>query len=159
MEQQNYNIDKNTANDLLNNVLDSCNIPPSSKSIEKIMLKRSIEVKPIIFFKYISIILLLFCICTPLLFRPDPTFSLVTKSKNVVVSSHNLYEGFFVMSLSGEADYKNIYAKKDDGAIIFPDTSDSSTGVVIFPYNGDSLNIYIPTMSGECIQAVLHEKK
>lgn len=158
-EQPNYNIDKNTANDLLSNVLQSCNIPSPSKSIDQIMLKRSLEVRPIIFLKFVSIILLIVCICAPLCFKPDPSFSLVTKSKNVIVASHNLYNECFVMSLSGEADYKNIYARKNDGAIIFPDTSDSSTGIVIFPYNGDSLNIYIPTMSGECIQAVLHEHK
>lgn len=158
MMQKNYNIDKDTANDLLNSVLDSCNIPQPSKPMDKMILKRNLNVKPFKILKYVSVLLLIFCICAPLFFKPDPSFSLIQSSNTVVVSSHSLYENCFIMTLSGDADYKNIYAKKEGGAIIFPDTSDSLTGVVVFPYNGDPLNIFIPTMSGECIQAVLHEK-
>jgi len=158
-EQPIHNLDKNKVNDLLENVLDSCDIPSSSKSLDSIMLKRKLESKPLLIFKYVSLAFLILAICTPLAFRPDPDFSIVSKSPTVAVTNHSLYESCFVMTLIGDADYKNIYAKKDDGTIILPDTADDENGVVIFPYNGDSLNIYIPTVNGTYIQAVLHEKK
>lgn len=158
-EQHNYSLDKQTANDLLNNVLDSCNIPPSPKTIESLILKRKLEKKPIVILMHIAFLFLIIAICTPLFFRGDSDFQIVSGSKNVVVSSHMLYDDCFVMTLSGGADYAGIHAKKDDGSIIYPDTYDPATGLVIFPYNGASLNIYIPTVNGECIQAVLHESK
>lgn len=156
-EQSNFNLNKDKTNQMLENILESCNIPPSSESLDSIMLKRSIEKKPLIALKIIAAIFLVVSVITPLAFRKDPNFSLLTNSRNVAVNTHNLYEDCFIMTLSGSADYSNIYAKKDDGAIIFPDEVDSASGLVIFPYNGEALNISIPTTSGECVQAILHE--
>lgn len=158
-DQTKVTLDKKAANNILNNVLESCNIPPSSESMDKIMKKRAIERTPLIVLKYIALVFLIVAAISPLFFRRDPDFKVVSASKTVVVSSHSLYDDCFIMVLTGAADYKNISAKKNDGAVIFPDTVDSSSGLVIFPYNGDALNIYIPTLSGECIQAVLNETK
>lgn len=157
----NYNniADKETANELLNNIFESCNISPSSKSLDTVMKKRQAERRPLFIMKMVSAIFLVLTVLTPLAFRRDPSFDIVSSSKTVAVTSHSLYDDCFVMTLSGDADYSNIYAKKNDGAIIFPDKLETSSGLVIFPYNGNELNIYIPTASGECIQAILHEAK
>lgn len=148
-----------TASEMLNNILDSCNIPPAAESLDKIMLKRSLEKKPLRILKVTAAFFLVIAVLTPLTFRQDPQFSVLTRSRNVAINSHNLYEDCFIMTLSGSADYKNIYARKNDGAIIFPDQIDRTSGLVIFPYNGEALNIFIPTTGGECIQAVLNESK
>lgn len=159
LEHPNYNLDSDAANALLNNVLDSCNIPPSSKTIEEVVLKRELERKPISILKYIAIVFLVLSVLAPLCFNKDPQFSVIEASKTVAVTSHTLYEDCFVMTLSGDADYGNINSRKNDGALIFPDKIDEASGLVIFPYNGEALNIYIPTKSGGCIQAVLNEIK
>lgn len=159
MSEPKYNLDNSTANELLNNVLDSCNIPPSPKSLDEVMFKRNLEKKPLAFAKYLAVLFLILVVISPLFFKRDPNFSVVTTSKHVAVSSHALYEDCFVMTLTGSADYDSIYARKNDGAYIFPDSIDNTSGLVIFPYNGDALNIYIPTKNGETIQAVLNETK
>jgi len=154
-----YTLDKETANGLLNNVLDSCNIPPSSDSLNERMLKSSLERKPIVFFKALAVFCMIVAIISPLAFKADETFSLVKKSNNVAISSHILYENCFILTLTGDVDYTDVKAKKNDGAIIFPDQIDETTGLVIFPYDGDALNIYIKARNGGYIQAVLNEKK
>jgi len=150
-------LDKEEASNILNNVLDTCNISPSQDSLDKIMKKRAREKRPLAILKYIAALFLIVAVISPLFFKRDKDFKVVTASKTVAVSSHSLYEDCFIMILTGDADFKNIHAKKNDGAVIFPDEVDKASGLVIFPYNGDALNIYIPTNSGECIQAVLNE--
>ncbi|MDO4187863.1 MAG: hypothetical protein Q4D29_02635 [Lachnospiraceae bacterium] len=155
----NYNLDKSKANDMLNNILDSCNIPPSSENIETIMMKKKLERKPLVILLHIAVLFLILVVLSPLAFKEDPNFTVIKTSKTVVVADHVLYDDCFVLTLSGAADYKNIHAAKYDGALIYPDVIDETTGLVIFPYKGDALNIYIPTNSGECIQAVLNENR
>lgn len=158
-ETTKHSLDKNQANELLNNVLDSCNIPPSSKTLNETMIQSKLARKPLGILKFVAVIFIILAVISPLFFRKDPDFALVKGAETVAVSSHILYDDCFILSLTGDADYSNINAKKNDGAIIFPDKIDEATGLVIFPYNGEALNIYIPAKSGGCIQAVLNEKK
>jgi len=152
-------LNQDKANEILNNVFDSCNIPPSSKSFEEIMAENYRKRIPLAVYKFIATLFMFAAVLVPFLFKPDPNFRLTAYDKNVVVTSHNLYDSCFIMTLTGSADYDNIYAKKNNGAIIFPEKADESAGLVIFPYDGDDLNIYIHTNNGGCIQAVLAEKK
>jgi len=159
MDQKNFDLDKNTADDILHNVLDTCRIQPSEESVDRLMLRRNIQKSTLSVFKFIAIIFLILAILCPLTFKRDPAFSLISSSKNVTITSHTLYDSCFIMILSGSVEYSGIHAKKDNGSLIYPDAYDVSTGSVIFPYDGDALNIYIPSTSGECIQAVLAEHK
>ena len=63
--------------------------------------------------------------------------------------------------ISGDMlDYQNIYAQKDDGTAVYPSRIrfvGDSTEVTI-PYDGDALNIYIPDLDGNVMQAVLSSK-
>lgn len=156
-KEPNYSLDRAKANEMLNNILDNCNLPPSSETLEADIFMANMQRRRLSVCKFLAIVFLIAAVMSPLLFKADPQFKILTSSKTVAVSSHILYDDCFVMTLSGSADYSNIYAKKNDGAIIFPDQSDSSTGVVIFPYDAEALNIYIPTQNGECIQAILNE--
>lgn len=147
------NIDN--ANLILNNVFDSCNVPKSSKPLNEFSAETRKKLRPLIFHRSIAILFLFIAILTPLFFKADPDFMLQTASRTVVVSSHSLYSDCFIMTLTGDADYDNIYAKKSDGAIIYPSRIERGIGVVIFPYDGSELNIYIPSIDGGSIQAVL----
>lgn len=159
LERENHNLDKETANDMLSNILDSCHIPPLSEDIESVMRKKNLERKNLAILLHVGILFLILVMLSPLAFKKDPSFTIEKTSKTVAVTDHVLYDDCFVLTLSGDADYKNIYAAKEDGAIIVPDLLDKTTGLIIFPYNGEPLNIYIPTNSGECIQAVLNENR
>ena len=57
-------------------------------------------------------------------------------------------------------DYRNIYAVKNDGTVIFPSKIQFVNGdtEVTVPYDGDQLNLYIPDLDGNMIQAILSER-
>lgn len=154
-----YKLNSKEAEKLLYNVLDSCNIPQPSGSLEATIRKKALKKQTIAFCTFLAALFLILVIFSPLAFKRDSHFKIVQGSKEVSISSHTLYDDFFVMTLKGDVDYDNIYSRKNNGAYIFPDTVDSESGLVIFPYNGDALNIYIPSKGGECIQAVLNENK
>lgn len=158
-ENPKLNLNRETASELLNNVLDNCDIPASTKSLDEMMLRSALARKPLRFAKFIAVIFVIIAVLSPLAFKSDPDFVLINSAKSVAVSSHILYDDCFILTLTGDADFTNINAKKNNGAIIYPDQIDESTGLVVFPYNGEELNIYIPSRSGGCIQAVLYEKK
>lgn len=158
-DKPNYTLDKATADNMLNNILDNCNISPSSEVASTEIKRRSRQRSNIRVCKILAALFLVITVLAPLAFKRDPKFTIITSSKTVAVSSHNLYDDCFIMTLSGDADFDNIHAKKNDGAIIFPSIVEKDTGIVIIPYNGEALNIYIPTKTGECIQALLNETK
>jgi hypothetical protein len=75
----------------------------------------------------------------------------------ISVTSHYLDEEneCFVMTVSGSnVNYEGIYAKKDDGSIIYPIETDSD-GTVKFHFESGTLNIFIPDTEGGVVQAVL----
>ena len=151
------NIDN--ANLILNNIFDSCDMPKPSKSLNELSAETRRKIRPLIFHRVIAIIFLFIVVLTPLFFKADPNFMLSSASKTVVVTSHALYSDCFIMTLTGDADYDNIYATKNDGAIVYPERIDRGIGVVVFPYDGCEMNIFIPSTNGGCIQAVLSENK
>ena len=65
------------------------------------------------------------------------------------------------MMINGDKlDYRNIYAVKNDGTMIFPSKIqfiDDNIEVTI-PYDGEQLNLYIPDLDGNTLQAILSER-
>ena len=155
MPQNNKNLDKDTANNILNNVLDTISVPQPEYTVDSLMEKRRFIKLNMLVLRILATIFLILVVISPLAYKGDPDFSLITSSKNVAIMSHDLYDTYFVMSITGSADYTNIRATKGDGAIIYPDKCDPQTGTVSFPFTGEEINIFIPTTNGECIQAVL----
>lgn len=155
-----HSLDQNTANGILQNVFEECNVTPNEVPFDKIMLRSIAETKGVRFFKYFAVAILILVIASPLAFKQSNNFGLVNSARSVSIENHALYEHYFILTLSGTAiDYNAIYAKKADGAYIYPDSIDKKAGLVIFPYDGDSLNIYITSLNGEVIHAVLAENK
>ena len=52
-------------------------------------------------------------------------------------------------------DYLGIYCKKNDGSVVMPTRSDSE--IVIIPYDGEALNIFITCTDGRVVQALLSQ--
>ena len=76
---------------------------------------------------------------------------------DITVTNHYLDEEneCFVMQITGSnIDYDGIYARRENGAIIYPIDSDRS-GTVRFRFEKGTLNIYIPDTEGGIVQAVL----
>ena len=59
------------------------------------------------------------------------------------------------MRLAGtDIDYEGIYAKKENGTVIYPIETDNG-GTVKFRFESGTLNIFIPDTEGGVVQAVL----
>ena len=85
-----YRLDKEKADEMLNNILDTCNLPPTSDTLETDMLIHSLQRRKIFVFKIIAIFFLIVAVISPLFFKADPSFMLINSSKTVVVASHML---------------------------------------------------------------------
>ena len=154
------NLDKNTANGILQNVFEECDITPNEVPFDKILLRSMAETKGVRFSKYFAVVILVLVIMAPLAFKQSDIFGLVEPARTVSIENHALYEHYFVLTLGGtNIDYDGIYAVKPDGAYIYPDSIDKKAGLVIFPYDGETLNIYITSGNGEVIHAILAENK
>lgn len=155
-----YSMDMNTANQTLQNVFAACNQQPNTIPFDKLVLKGLAQTTLVKFCKWSAAVFLLLVLLAPLTFR-NPDFIVSSKGfgQQIAIEDHQLYEDHFIMRLSGEnVDYDNIYAKKPDGTVVFPSSADPSERSVVIPYDGSSLNIYIPDNSGNVLQALLSER-
>ena len=67
-KKSNYRLDKEKADEMLNNILDTCNLPPTSDTLETDMLIHSLQRRKIFVFKIIAIF---FLICTLMIHRQN----------------------------------------------------------------------------------------
>ncbi|MCR5106839.1 MAG: hypothetical protein K6B28_01610 [Lachnospiraceae bacterium] len=152
-----YNIDVNAANDTLQNVFKSLDKKPNTIPFDKLLFINSVNKTYTRACSFISVLLLLLILLSPLPFRSKEfTVSSTGVKQYIVILDHNLSEGFFTLKLSGDGiNYNDIYARLDDGSFLFPSTIDEEEGIVVFPYESGSLNIFIPDVNGKVLHAVL----
>lgn len=155
-----YSMDMDTANQTLQNVFAACNQQPNTIPFDKLVLKGLAQTTLVKGCKWSAAGFLLLVLLAPLAFRnTDFTVSSRGFGQQIAIEDHQLYENYFIMRLSGEnVDYDNIYAKKTDGTVVFPSSVDPAERSVVIPYDGSSLNIYIPDSSGNVLQAILSER-
>lgn len=156
-------MDINTANQTLQNVFAACNKKPNTIPFDKLVLRGLAQTTLVSICKWSAAVFLLLVLLSPLAFR-NPDFSVSSKGfgQRIAIVDHHLYTSSFEMELSGgNIDYTNIYAKKPDGTVVFPSSVslNGKTMTVRIPYDGTSLNIYIPDTDGNIIQAVLSKKQ
>ncbi|MBR2274493.1 MAG: hypothetical protein IJ873_00280 [Lachnospiraceae bacterium] len=152
-----YQMDLKSANDTLQSVLKTCDKEPNTIPFDKLVFHNTVNAAYAKVCRYLSLALLLFAILSPLTFK-DPGFSVRNSGliERIIVTDHALYEDRFVMYLSGSGiDYKDIYARKNDGNYVFPSSVNEESGEVVFPFEGSSLNIYIPDLNGKVLHAIL----
>ncbi|MBQ1526115.1 MAG: hypothetical protein IJR19_03920 [Lachnospiraceae bacterium] len=152
-----YSMDLKSANDILQNVLKENNKEPNTVPFDRLVFSNTVNVAFAKTGRIASLCLLVLIALSPLAFK-DNGFSVRNSGliEKIIVSDHQLYSDHFVMYLKGSnIDYDNIYARKPDGTFVFPTSVDEETGEVTFPYEGLSLNIYIPDLNGKVLQAIL----
>lgn len=162
MSRLKYNMDIDTANDILQNVFAAKNQAPNTTSFDMIVLKSKARTSLVTSCMWVGIIMLCLVILSPLAFQSQELkVSNLASTGEVQIVEHRLFSEEFVMMLSGsKLDYQQIYALKNDGTVIFPSRIRFINGntEVTFPYEGESLNLYIPDIDGGVIQAILSER-
>ena len=153
-----YSINKNAANEALQNVFAACDQTPNTQSLDVLLLKNIANTTLVKSGKWMSAVLLVLILLCPLVFywegRSVPE---TTHKADITVTDHYMDEdnGCFVMKLSGsDIDYNGIYARKDDGTVVYPIEADTD-GTVRFRFESGTLNIFIPDTEGGIVQAVL----
>lgn len=153
-----YKMSRKEASMTLQNIFEGSEVKPNTTSFDVILLRTISNTTLVRVCKIISVIMLVLVIASPLAFRNNSNLKVKNSpvTSNVTVTDHSLENNRFVMTLSGDnVDYGGIYCKKLDGTVVIPLEANASTGRVIIPFDGDSLNIYITCKDGKVIQALL----
>ncbi len=153
-----YSINRKAANEALQNVFAACEQTPNTQSLDALLIKNIANTTLVKFGKWASVaLLILILLCPTVFYMAGKESSAQPHRTDIQVVGHYLDEenGCFVMQLSGDnIDYDGIYAKKENGTVIYPIDTDEN-GTVRFRFESGTLNIYIPNTEGGIVQAVL----
>ena len=162
MSRMKYNMDINTANDILQNVFAAKQQAPNTTPFDKIVLKSKARTSLVTSCMWVGIIMLCLTILSPLAFRStELKVTDFTEAQNLQIIEHQLFTEEFVMIVSGsKLDYQSVYASKNDGTVIFPSRIRFINGnaEITIPYDGEALNLFIPDTDGNVMQAILSER-
>ncbi|MCR5330717.1 MAG: hypothetical protein K6E62_05965 [Lachnospiraceae bacterium] len=156
-KKKKYNLDINTADQTLQNVFKSLDKKPNTIPFDKLVLRNAVNRTYIKTGLCVSLALLLLILLAPLSFiNREFKVEYTGLKQTIVVTDHHLEGDTFVMNLSGiQIDYDDIYARLPDGTFVFPVSADAESGVVVFPYEGTELNIFVPDINGKMLHAIL----
>lgn len=148
-----YQLDMNTANNALQNILSTCNQPVNTIPFDKLVLRKKINAASYNRLIAATAVIFVLTFLSPLiivplselnekLFAPTPAELTLDYVENNVLSlrftgDNILYSESFMETLSGE--------------IIKPLSVDPATGTVNFPFLSEEANIYIPVKNSETI--------
>ena len=153
-----YSINRKAANEALQNVFAACDQTPNTQSLDVLLFKNIANTTLVKTGKWLSVALLVLILFSPTVFYMAGKNSQKEPHKtDITVTNHYLDKenDCFVMELKGTGiDYDGIYAKKDDGSLVYPMSVDPA-GVVKFHFESGTLNIFIPDTEGGIVQAVL----
>lgn len=153
-----YSINKKAANEALQNVFAACEQTPNTQSLDFLLFKNIANTTLVKTGKWISIALMILVLLCPLVFYMAQDKGKTGSHKpDIVVTNHYLdsENDCFVMELSGTGIYYDgIYAKREDGSVIYPIEA-RPDGTVKFRFKSGTINIFIPDTEGGIVQAVL----
>ena len=142
-----YELDMNTANNALQNILSTCNQPVNTIPFDKLVLRKKINAASYNRLIVATAVIFVLTFLSPSefnekLFTPAPAELTLDYVENNVLSlkftgDNILYDEAFMETLSGE--------------IIEPLSVDSAKGVISFPFLTEEANIYVPVSGGETI--------
>ena len=153
-----YKMNRKEADQMLKNVFEASDVKPSTVSFDTIILRTIASTTLVKSCMWIAVAMLVLVVAAPIAFHSPSNFSVndMSVSSQVTVLNHQLYDDRFEMVLSGtNIDYAGIYCKKLDGTVVIPKLSDENEHLVVIPFDGDSLNIYITCADGRVVQALL----
>ncbi len=151
---------RRAANDTLKNVLAACNIDSKNINFDLLVLKGLAQTNLVDACKWIAIGFLFLILIAPVSLlnsdiRIESGYSI---QEHIIIQDHRLYSDHFTLLLRGDdIEYDKIFALNKDGVGVFPTSVDPETGLVTFPYDNESLTIYISDKHGHSINAVLSE--
>ena len=149
---------KKAANDTLMNVLAACNMESDNINFDLLRLKGFAQTNLVDACKWISVGFLFLVLIAPVaLINNDIKIdSHGIVNERIIIEDHQLYNDHFVLKIVGnDIDYDSIYALNADGMTFLPSSADAETGLVEFPYNNESLTIYISDLSGHTLNATV----
>ena len=153
-----YSINKKAANEALQNVFAACEQTPNTQSLDVLLFRNIANTTLVKAGKWMSVALMVLILLCPAVFYIEGQKAVSQPHKtDIQVLGHYLDEEnkCFVMELSGtDIDYEGIYARKENGSVIYPVETDEN-GVVKFRFESGTLNIFIPDTEGGIVQAVL----
>ncbi len=153
-----YSLNRKAANEALQNVFAACDQTPNTQSLDALLFKNIANTTLVKTGKWMSVALLVLILLSPTVFYMAGRNSQKPPHKaDITVIDHYLDKenDCFVMQLQGtDIDYAAIYAKKENGDLVYPTETDPS-GIVKFHFESGTLNIFIPDTEGGIVQAVL----
>jgi hypothetical protein len=156
---QPVSVDMPDADKTLQNILKSCNMAPNTLPVEELVSRARENTSKYLLCMFISIGMLIATFFLPLVFKPA-AMSASSQQLDITVDSSKMDGGDFVLNISGfMIDYTSIYAMNEEGTRIYPVSYDVSTGRVVFRYDGESWNIFIPDLNGNQLHLLLTPDK
>lgn len=147
-----YDIDMNSANQLLQNVFEAVGQTPNSIPFDKLLLRQKARTGSLLAARTICTTALILTLCMPFVFWRG-----LTDTKNPVITNNYKEEQFLWIELEDDItgiDYNSIYALTDSGQTLHPVSVDRETCMIAFKTNEKSLNIYISDYAGNTTHAV-----
>ena len=155
-----YNMSRKAANDTLKNVLAACNIESDRINFDLLLIKGLAQTNFVDSCKWIAIGFLFLVLISPaaLMNNELKVDSGGTITEHIIIEDHKLYKDEFVLKLVGkDIDYDLVCAKNAEGKTIYPTDIDEKAGLVTFPYNNESLTIFIQDKEGHTLNASLSQ--
>lgn len=157
-----YNMDMETANQTLQNIFAACDTPPNTIPFDKIVLRQKARTRIFFFAKWICFLCVLLTMISPMAFQnmPSSFTNSVVGHNEIHVEKHFIKDSYFYLYVSGnDLELKYSYAVAKDGIVYLPISYNNEMGELVFPYTGDSLNIFVSYSKNEFLQIVLTPDK
>jgi len=157
-KNQKYQIDMDTANAALQNILAACDKAPNTIPFDKIVLRQKADTKSYNALLIITATFLLFTFLSPLTIIPiSHCFEVFFTPEPVTLISDYVQDDMFYLKFSGDNIlYEQAYMQTLDGEHIYAVSYDEKKGLICFPYDAENdTNIYIPIEGSEPLHLLL----
>ncbi len=151
-----YTIDTEVADQMLQNVFKSVGQKPNTIPFDKLLLRQKAKTGNLRIARAVAVAALIFTFIMPFVFRK----SYMDHTKPQIIQDYK-EEGMLWIQLNdidSGVDFSTIYAKTEDGTILLPAKIDAKAQKVAFEIKEKTLNIYISDYSGNVTHAVYTAK-
>lgn len=153
-----YQMDMNTANVALQNILAACDKAPNTIPFDKLILRQEANTRPYNRMILITSVILLLTFLSPLTVVPIATrLDLIFAPEPVRLVNDYLEEQILYLQFTGDdICFANAYIEYSDGRQISPSLIDTEQQLIGFLYDGtQEINIYIPLEDGTNVHYLL----
>lgn len=151
-EKFEYNIDVNSANEMLQNVFEAVGQTPNTIPFDKLLLRQKAKTGSLIAARSACTAALILTLFMPLAF----VYGAFDTKNPIIINNYKENELLWIEledDITG-IDYSHIYATTEDGAELLPFSIDRNKGLISFETNEKSLNIFISDYAGNTTHAI-----